>query len=159
MQVAAQSKVTHLLGLRVRIPPGHVCLWWVLCVVRFCATGWLLVQRSPTECGVSECDCESSIVRRPWPTMGCFPGLAYPDYKPTAWVLHHPAWFSWYLASLTCASSLTFLLVVSAGRELEHHSQAVSRDRPFLISVSAGLLQYLNKFYDVHLYQLHSVIS
>jgi len=24
-----------------------------------------------TECGVSECDREASIVRRPWPTGGC----------------------------------------------------------------------------------------
>ena len=29
-----------------------------------------LVQRSPTECGVSECDRETSIMRRPWPTTG-----------------------------------------------------------------------------------------
>jgi hypothetical protein len=28
-----------------------------------------LVQRSPTECAVSECDSEASIIR-PWPTMG-----------------------------------------------------------------------------------------
>jgi hypothetical protein len=35
------------------------------------ASGWSLVQRSPTECGVSECDREASIMRRPWPTRGC----------------------------------------------------------------------------------------
>jgi hypothetical protein len=29
------------------------------------------VQRSPTECGVSECDREASIMRGPWPTGGC----------------------------------------------------------------------------------------
>jgi hypothetical protein len=29
-----------------------------------------LVQRSPTECGVCECDHGSSILRRPWPTGG-----------------------------------------------------------------------------------------
>jgi hypothetical protein len=29
------------------------------------------VQRSPTECGVSECDRGVSIMRRPWPTRGC----------------------------------------------------------------------------------------
>jgi len=32
------------------------------------ASGWSLVQRSPTECGVTECDYESSIMRMPWPT-------------------------------------------------------------------------------------------
>ena len=30
-----------------------------------------LIQRSPTECGVSEYDREASIMRRPWPTRGC----------------------------------------------------------------------------------------
>jgi hypothetical protein len=30
---------------------------------------WSLVQRSPTECGVSNvCDREASVMRRPWPT-------------------------------------------------------------------------------------------
>ena len=33
--------------------------------------GLTFVQRSPTECGVSECDHESSIIRWPWPTGGC----------------------------------------------------------------------------------------
>jgi hypothetical protein len=32
--------------------------------------GRSLVQRSPTECGVSECDREASIMRRPWPIGG-----------------------------------------------------------------------------------------
>jgi len=32
---------------------------------------WSLIQRSPTECGVSECDREDSSIRRLWPTMGC----------------------------------------------------------------------------------------
>jgi hypothetical protein len=32
------------------------------------ATGRLLVQKNPTECGVSECDREASTMRRPWPT-------------------------------------------------------------------------------------------
>jgi hypothetical protein len=41
------------------------------CQVEVPATGWSLVQRSPTECGVSECDREASIMRRPWPTRGC----------------------------------------------------------------------------------------
>jgi hypothetical protein len=34
-------------------------------------SGLSLNQRSPTECGVSECDRETSIMRTPWPTMGC----------------------------------------------------------------------------------------
>jgi len=74
------SVAACLLGLRVRIPPGS---WMsvvtvVCCQVEVCATCWSLVQRSPTERGVSECDRESStmggpssIVRRPCPTGGC----------------------------------------------------------------------------------------
>jgi hypothetical protein len=45
---------------------------WKFVSFEFCVlsgrSGWSLVQRSPTECGVSECDRESSIMRRPWPT-------------------------------------------------------------------------------------------
>ena len=32
---------------------------------------FILIQRSPTECGVPGCDREASIMRRPWPTGGC----------------------------------------------------------------------------------------
>jgi hypothetical protein len=32
------------------------------------ASGWSVVQRSTTDCGVSECDHESSTVIRPWPS-------------------------------------------------------------------------------------------
>jgi hypothetical protein len=46
-----------------------VCLLWVLCVVQVqaSAAGRSLVQGSPTDCGVSECDLEASIMRRPKP--------------------------------------------------------------------------------------------
>jgi len=30
-----------------------------------------LAQRSPTECGVSECDRDVSIMIKPWPIRGC----------------------------------------------------------------------------------------
>jgi len=62
---------TRLLRLWVRMPLGHGCLSVVsivCCQVEVSASGWSLIQRSPTECVVSECDLESSIVRRPWPT-------------------------------------------------------------------------------------------
>jgi hypothetical protein len=65
---------SRLLELWVRIPPGHGCLSVVIVVryqVEVSATGLSLVQRSPTDCGMSECDHESSSVRRPWPTGGC----------------------------------------------------------------------------------------
>jgi hypothetical protein len=35
----------------------------VCCQVEVSATSWSLVQRSPTECGVSECDREASTKR------------------------------------------------------------------------------------------------
>ena len=44
----------------------------VVCLqVEVSAAGLSLVRRSPTERGVSECDCEASITRRPWPSRGC----------------------------------------------------------------------------------------
>ena len=53
---------------------GHECLSYVSVVlsqVEVSATGRSPVQRSPTDCGVSECDREASIMRGPWPTGGC----------------------------------------------------------------------------------------
>jgi hypothetical protein len=49
-----------------------VCLVSVVCCqVEVSASGCSLVQRSPTECGVSECDREASIMRRPSSPRGC----------------------------------------------------------------------------------------
>jgi hypothetical protein len=50
------SAAARLLGLRVGIPPAA---WMslesvVCCQVEVCVSGWSLVQRSPTECGVSK---------------------------------------------------------------------------------------------------------
>jgi hypothetical protein len=42
---------------------GHGCLSLVsvvCCQVEVSATSWSLVQRRPTECGVSDCDLEAS---------------------------------------------------------------------------------------------------
>jgi len=39
--------------------------------IGFSETGRSLLQRSPTECGVSECDREALIVMRLWSTEGC----------------------------------------------------------------------------------------
>jgi hypothetical protein len=44
----------------------------VCCQVEVSATGWSLVQRSPTECGVSECVIvKPRTIRRPRPPRGC----------------------------------------------------------------------------------------
>ena len=43
----------------------------VCCQVEVSALGCSLVQRFPTECGVSECDRETSTMGSPWATRGC----------------------------------------------------------------------------------------
>jgi hypothetical protein len=43
----------------------------VCCQVEVSASVWSLVPRSPTKCGVSEYENESSIMRTSWPTIGC----------------------------------------------------------------------------------------
>jgi hypothetical protein len=54
----------------------HECLFLVSVVCRqveVSAPGLSLVQRSPTKCGVSECDRESSIMWSPWLTGAVAP--------------------------------------------------------------------------------------
>ena len=58
------SAAGRLLGLRVRIPPGGS---FVYCQVEVSATSRSLVQRSRTECDVSEFYLGTSTTRRPWP--------------------------------------------------------------------------------------------
>jgi hypothetical protein len=51
---------------------GHGCLSSVsdvCCQVEVSVSGWSLVQSSPTKCGVSECDHEASVMRRPRPLV------------------------------------------------------------------------------------------
>jgi hypothetical protein len=43
----------------------------VCCQIEVSASGRSRDQKSPTDCGVSECDLEVSIMRRPWPVRGC----------------------------------------------------------------------------------------
>jgi len=62
------SATANFLGFRVRIPPGHGCLYFVsivCCQAAVFASGWSLVQRSPTEC-----DREAEIMTSPWHTRG-----------------------------------------------------------------------------------------
>ena len=68
----AESAAARLLGLQVRISPG-ACMSVVsvvCCQVKVFVPGWSLVQRSPTERGVSEYDREAPTMKRPWPTKG-----------------------------------------------------------------------------------------
>jgi hypothetical protein len=59
-----RSAAVRLLGLWVRIPPGHGCLSLVnvvCCQVQVSASGWALVQRSLADCGVSK----MSVILKP----------------------------------------------------------------------------------------------
>jgi hypothetical protein len=63
---------SRLLALQFGSIRGHECpsLVSVVCwQVVVTSTGLSLVQRGPTECGVSECDLEMSTMREPRPNM------------------------------------------------------------------------------------------
>jgi hypothetical protein len=67
------SAAAPLLELSVRMA-WHESFSFVgveCCQIEVSALGRLLFQNNLTECGVSECDCEALIWRRPWPTGGC----------------------------------------------------------------------------------------
>jgi len=49
------------------------CKFCVRCHVEVSGTGRSLVQKSPTECGVSECDSGNSTMRRSRPTKAAEP--------------------------------------------------------------------------------------
>jgi hypothetical protein len=49
------------------------CLWFVCCQVEVSAMDRSLVQGSPTKCSVSECDFETSAMKRPWSTRAVEP--------------------------------------------------------------------------------------
>jgi len=73
--LGCDTAAARLLGICVRMPP------WISASCRCCvlsetiyATDCSVVQRSPNECGVPECDREASIMRRPWPAGGCCAG-------------------------------------------------------------------------------------
>jgi hypothetical protein len=65
-----------LVRLWVRVPAVawmSVVLSVLCCQVEVSSSGWSLVQESPTDCDVSECDREAWIMRRAYPTRGCAP--------------------------------------------------------------------------------------
>jgi len=49
----------------------YFCCECCVLQVEVSVLGWSLVQKSPTKCGVSECDLGTSWLRRSWPTRGC----------------------------------------------------------------------------------------
>ena len=80
IQVTARSKtwvcgcsLAEFAGLNPPPPAGAwLSMLIVVCYqVEVSVTRWSLIQSSPTECGVTECDREASIMRRPRPNGGC----------------------------------------------------------------------------------------
>jgi hypothetical protein len=76
--VVARSKACvrgrSIAGIAGSNPAGDMdaCLSYVLCAeVDISALGRLFVQKSPTQCDLSDIDLETSKMRRPWPTRGC----------------------------------------------------------------------------------------
>jgi hypothetical protein len=70
------SAVSRLLGLRFRIPPGAWASVSCECCVlsgRGLCDGPISYPEASTECGVPECDRETSIMMRPWHTGVCGP--------------------------------------------------------------------------------------
>ena len=49
----------------------------VCCQVEVSASGWSLIQRTPTESGVSGCDLEASIMMRTWSNRDFLPWKKY----------------------------------------------------------------------------------
>jgi hypothetical protein len=69
-----RSAVARLLRLWVRIRQRTWMVFCCKCCVlsgRGSATGWSLIQRSPTDWHVVVSDLETLWMRRPWPTGGC----------------------------------------------------------------------------------------
>ena len=65
------STAARLLGLWVRIPPVAwmpVCCECCVLSDRGLSVGLITRPEESNECGVSECDCETSIMRKTWPT-------------------------------------------------------------------------------------------
>jgi hypothetical protein len=74
--IISSPHVSETVYLAMHRHGWHGCLSLVsvvYCQVDVSATGRSLVQRSPTSFGVSECDREALIMRRPWPIRGCQP--------------------------------------------------------------------------------------
>jgi hypothetical protein len=74
LDLRRESAAARLLEMRVRIPPGAwMSVSYECCVLsgRGLCVGLITRPESRTECGVSECDHEASIIRKFWPTRGC----------------------------------------------------------------------------------------
>jgi hypothetical protein len=70
-----KSAAARLLEMKLRIPTGAwISVSYEYCVLsgRGLCVGLITRPESRTECGMSECDLEASIIRNLWPTRGCW---------------------------------------------------------------------------------------
>ena len=78
-----------------------------------------LVQRSPTECGVSECDREASIMRRLWPS-------SHEKKKHCQGLLIYPTCVEYLVITYAKFSFVAFLYEVEKGLCADHVHPSVS---------------------------------
>ena len=104
------SAAAHLLGWGFESPHEYLSLVISVCsLVEISASGSSLVQRSPTDCGVFECDLENSTMRRSRST-----GTVEPWKKKKNYSLNYPSvsvYLRWLPSYSFCSlKSLPFLL-------------------------------------------------
>jgi hypothetical protein len=111
--VAARSKVwvcgRSFAGIASPNPTQDVGVSFVsvvCCQVDVSASGWLLVQRSPIECGVSECDVEASVMRWPWSARACCSMGRNKIARITTLQRSHVAYGGLYNSLMTCCVCL-----------------------------------------------------
>ena len=117
--LSARSKIgsaaSRLLGLWVRIPPGG---WMSVCYECCAFSGRDLSVELITrpECGVSECDREDSIKRRPWPARGC---RAIKKYMTKDYIFWSHKLCSWHTLIFCCSGFfLAFLHLLCVSHKL-----------------------------------------
>jgi len=73
LDLKRESSAARLLEMRIRIPPGAwMSVSYECCVLsgRGLCVGLITRPESRTECGVSECYLEASVISKLWPTSG-----------------------------------------------------------------------------------------
>jgi hypothetical protein len=81
-------------GFEYRLRQGCLTLVSAVCwQVAISESGWSLAKGSSAEFGLSECDREASIIRRPWPTKACHNmGKKVMALSWIYWIKHRRIW-------------------------------------------------------------------
>jgi len=132
---------------------GSMLFFWLF-QVEVSATGRSLDWRSPTECGVSECDLENSTMRRPWPTSNVKPLKKwkknyYPVHKTSHGIRMDPEEFKIHLhvlrretdfnISFSACRQISWMMPISMPSKSfpTHYSWAVFSTVSVLLEASA----------------------